>query len=381
MLRVLAPSISEHTFAATQLLPQLMSCGLPDAISFKDIRRRYVCLNEMECQLLGVTEPADVIGKTADRLIPAKRARHWRREEAEVLVTGMPLIDRVEAVECADGTIRWLSATKAPIRNQAGDVTGLVGITRDITHDKLREHLKEQFVATISHELRTPVTSIMGSIALVASGAAGPLPEPAVRLLEIARTNSQRLVRLINDILDLGKVESGMMPFDLEPIDVRPLVEQEIAAIQSFAAPYNVTVRLDPHASSGMVFADPGRLSQAVSNLLSNAVRFSPPGGEVVVGIEIRFGTIRISVRDNGPGIPEAFKHRIFDKYEQANWKEARRMGGTGLGLYIVKQIVDRLKGDVGYEPAPDGGSIFYVTLPMSGANSPARTCTEIERA
>jgi signal transduction histidine kinase len=293
----------------------------------------------------------------------------------------MPLIDRVEAVECADGTIRWLSATKAPIRNQAGDVTGLVGITRDITHDKLREHLKEQFVATISHELRTPVTSIMGSIALVASGAAGPLPEPAVRLLEIARTNSQRLVRLINDILDLGKVESGMMPFDLEPIDVRPLVEQEIAAIQSFAAPYNVTVRLDPHASSGMVFADPGRLSQAVSNLLSNAVRFSPPGGEVVVGIEIRFGTIRISVRDNGPGIPEAFKHRIFDKYEQANWKEARRMGGTGLGLYIVKQIVDRLKGDVGYEPAPDGGSIFYVTLPMSGASSPARTCTEIERA
>jgi PAS domain S-box-containing protein len=368
MLRALAPPIAEDAFVATQLLSQLMSCSFPDAIFLKDLRRRYICLNEMECQFLGVAAPADVIGMTADRLISAKRARHWRLEEAEVLVTGMTLIDRVEAVERADGTLRWLSSTKAPIRNQAGDVTGLVGITRDITHHKLQEHLKEQFVATISHELRTPVTSIMGSIALVASGAAGPLPEPAVRLLEIARTNSQRLVRLINDILDLEKVESGMMAFDLKQIDVRPLVEQEIAAIQSFAEPYDVTVRLDPHASTGIVSADPGRLSQAVSNLLSNAVKFSPPGGEVVVGIEIRRGTIRISVRDNGPGIPEAFKPRIFDKYEQANCKEARQMGGTGLGLCIVKQIVERLKGEVGFEPAAGGGSTFYVDLPVSEA-------------
>ena len=209
MLGNLATQIAENANVEARLLSQLMQCGFPDAIFFKDARRRYICLNEMECQLLGVAAPDDVVGKTADRLVSAKRARLWRREEAEVLVTGVALIDRVEAVERADGTIRWLSSTKAPIRNQAGDVTGLVGITRDITHHKLQENLKEQFVATISHELRTPVTSIMGSLALVASGATGVLPEPARRLLEIARANSQRLVSLINDILDLEKVAVG----------------------------------------------------------------------------------------------------------------------------------------------------------------------------
>jgi len=313
-----------------------------------------------------VAAPDDVVGNTADRLISPRRARLWRREEAEVLVTGVALIDRVEAVERADGTIRWLSSTKAPIRNQAGDVTGLVGITRDITHLKLQENLKEQFVATISHELRTPVTSIMGSLALVASGATGVLPEPARRLLGIARANSQRLVSLINDILDLEKVQSGMMAFDLKHVDVRHLVEQEIAAILSFAELYDVTVRLDPHASTATVFADSGRLAQVFSNLLSNAVKFSPKGGEVVVGIESGPARVRISVRDHGPGIPESFKHRIFSRFAQVNRNESHAKSGTGLGLCIVKQIVDHLRGQVGFESAPGGGSIFYVTLPVS---------------
>jgi len=341
-----------------------MLCGLPEAIFFKDLRRRYLCCNEMECTLLGVAAPQDVVGKTADGLVPARRARLWRREEIDVLVTGAPLIDRVEAVELEDGTTRWLSSTKAPIRNPQGGVIGLVGITRDITDQKREAHRKEQFVATISHELRTPVTSIIGSVALVASGAAGGLPEPAARLLEIARRNGQRLVHLINDILDLEKVESGMMAFDLRRIDVRELVEQEIGAIQSFAEPHGVTVRLDPPSCSGAVLADPGRLAQVVSNLLSNAVKYSPSGKEVVVGIEHRQGKIRICVRDHGAGIPESFRQRIFDKYVQVDRKEARQKGGTGLGLAIVRQIVEHMKGEVGFEPAPGGGAVFCVTLP-----------------
>jgi PAS domain S-box-containing protein len=361
----LTTTVAQEADHAAQLLSQLLACGFPDAIFFKDARRRYISLNEMECQILGVAAPADVIGKTADRLMVAKRARLWRREEAEVLVTGVPLIDRVEAVERDDGSVRWLSTTKAPIRNREGLVTGLVGITRDITHHKLQEDLKEQFVAKISHELRTPTTSIMGAVALVVSEAAGPIPERARKLLDIARTNGERLVSLINDILDLEKVESGMMAFHLTLVDVRSLIEEEIARIQSFAQLYRVTVRLDPGAATGMVSADPGRLAQVISNLLSNAIKFSPAEGEVLVAIERHAGCIRISVRDHGPGIPEAFRHRIFSKFVQVDKKDARAKGGTGLGLSIVKEIVQHMKGDTGFEPAPGCGSVFYVTLPL----------------
>jgi len=359
----LAPSITESGSLAAELLSQLLSCGFPDAIYFKDLRRRYVCLNEVECKLLGVATPQDVIGKTADRLVSARRSRLWRQEEAEVLVTGTPLIERVEAVKLEDGTTLWFSATKVPIRNSQGDVTGLFGTTRDITDFKHEERAMAQFIATISHELRTPVTSIMGSLALVASGAAGALPAPAVKLLGIGRTNSQRLLRLINDILDLEKVQSGMMVFDMQPVDVRALVEQEIAANRYFAEPYGVRLRLHPHAVTGTVLADPGRLAQVISNLLSNAVRFSPSGAEVVVGVERQSGSVGIWVRDHGPGIPEAFKSQIFDKFAQAR-SVSSCQGGTGLGLAIVKQIVARMKGEIGFEPADGDGTVFFVTFP-----------------
>jgi PAS domain S-box-containing protein len=363
MLGKPVPSISESTSLAAELMSQLLSCALPDAIFVKDLRRRYVGLNAAECKLLGVQVPQEVIGKTSDRLVSARRARLWRQEETEVLVTGVPLIERVEAVKLEDGTTRWLSATKVPLRNSRGDVTGLFGTTRDITEFAHEERVMAQFIATISHELRTPVASIMGSVALVVSGATGALPAPASKFLHIARMNSERLLRLVNDILDLEKVQSGMMVFDMQPIDVRALIEEEIAANRSFAEPYGVTVRLDPHAGRASVLADPDRLAQVVSNLLSNAVRFSPSGAEVVVGVERRPGVVRICVRDHGPGIPEAFRSKIFDKFAQARSVSSGK-GGTGLGLAIVKQIVARMNGDVDFEPADGGGTVFFVTLP-----------------
>jgi len=354
---------SENADIERRLLLQLLDCCLPDAIYFKDSRRRYIRLNEAECRVLGIATPQEVIGKTADRLVSSKRARAWRREESEVLVTGEPLIDRVEEAVQEDGSVRWLSATKVPVRNHDGAITGLFGITRDITDRRVDEHLTQQFVSTISHELRTPVTSIIGSLALVTRGAAGALPDPAARLLKIASANCQRLVHLINDILDLEKVETGMMVFDLKPVDVRALIEQEIAVIQSYADAYGVGVRLDPSSAQGKALADPERLAQVVSNLLSNAVKFSPRGEEVVVGCEVRQGMVRISVRDHGVGIPDDLKDRVFEKFVQVSGKASQK-GGTGLGLSIVKQIVERLKGQVGFEPAPGGGTVFVVTLP-----------------
>jgi len=264
----------------------------------------------------------------------------------------------------ADGTVRWISTTKAPIRDHRGEIIGLVGITRDITERKRHEQMKDEFVATVSHELRTPLASIAGALGLLVGGAAGQVPEPAKRLLTIAYTNSQRLVRLINDILDIEKLEAGKVEFNLRRVDVKPLVEQVIEVNAVFTDSFNVRVRLDVGAGETAVRADADRLTQVVVNLLSNAVKFSPPDQEVVVAIEQRDDCLRIAVRDHGPGIPDDFKARIFEKFAQVDATDARRRGGSGLGLSIAKQIVTRLGGDIGYETEPGGGASFHVDLP-----------------
>jgi signal transduction histidine kinase len=233
--------------------------------------------------------------------------------------------------------------------------------------------LQDEFISTVSHELRTPLTSISGSLGLLVAKAGGDLPVTAARLIAIAYKNSQRLVRLVNDILDIEKMESGQVPFNLGQIEVRSLVEQAIDANREFAQGCGVGLRLE-ESSLHQVSADPDRLMQVVTNLLSNAIKFSPPGADVVVAIENVGQCVRISVRDQGSGIPANFKHRIFEKFAQADTSNQRQKGGTGLGLSIVKQIVLRLGGEVGFRDAPGGGTIFYVDLPRLDAVDPADT-------
>jgi PAS domain S-box-containing protein len=243
-----------------------------------------------------------------------------------------------------------------------------VMFVRNISKRKRNERLKDDFVATVSHELRTPLTSIAGSLGLLIGGASGKLPASAARLLSIAYTNSQRLVRLINDILDIEKIESGKVTFYLQPVELRPLIEQAIEANRGFADGYGARIVLDPAAPTATVRADVDRMMQVVTNLLSNAVKFSPTGEVVEISIEPRGETVRVSVRDHGPGIPDEFKMRIFDKFAQADASDARQKGGTGLGLNIVKQIITQHGGKIGFEAAPGGGTIFYFELPRIAA-------------
>jgi len=193
---------------------------------------------------------------------------------------------------------------------------------------------------------------------------AGYLPESAARLMTIAHTNSQRLVRLINDILDIEKIEFGRVVFQLSRVDVGLLVEQVLEANRGFAEGYDVRLRLDDGSSSGRVNADPDRLAQVITNLISNAIKFSPAKGEVVVKVDNSGQAVRISVRDHGPGIPQEFKPRMFNKFAQADATSTREKGGTGLGLSIAKQLVDRLGGEIGFDAAPGGGTILFVELP-----------------
>jgi PAS domain S-box-containing protein len=240
----------------------------------------------------------------------------------------------------------------------------VLGVITDISERRRNERLKDDFVSTVSHELRTPLTSIAGSLGLLVGGAAGQMPAPMLRLLRIAHNNSERLVRLINDILDIDKMESGTIVFDLERVELRGLVEQSIEANRGFSENYGVRLSLDPASPVAFVRADSDRLVQVVTNLLSNAIKFSPRDGEVQVAIAPRDEAFRITVRDRGAGIPLEFRPHIFEKFAQADASDVRQKGGTGLGLSIVKQIVMLLGGAVSFECPADGGTSFHVDLP-----------------
>jgi PAS domain S-box-containing protein len=238
-------------------------------------------------------------------------------------------------------------------------------VLRDLRERRRTEERKGEFVATVNHELRTPLTSISGSLGLLVCGAASDLPDAALRLIRIAHANSQRLVRLVNDLLDMQKIESGALRFDIRPVFVRPLIEQAIEDTRPYAEGFRVTVELDPSSIDCVANADPDRLSQVVTNLISNAIKFSHSGGEVGICIALRGDDLRFYVRDRGEGIPEDFRHRIFDKFAQADRGDARHKGGSGLGLSIVQQIMIRMDGDVGFDSPPGGGTIFHVDLPL----------------
>lgn len=256
---------------------------------------------------------------------------------------------------------------------QWGDAPARLVVIRDITERKRIERLKDEFVSTVSHELRTPITSIVGSLGLLVGKAAGVLPEQAARLLAIALRNSQRLTQLVNEILDLSKMESGEATFRPRSVNIRSVTEQAIEATRGFAASYGVEILLESSSASTHVYADPDRLVQVVTNLLSNAIKFSPHGHVVVVGIKDNGSAVRISVRDWGPGIPESFKSQIFEKFAQADGSDARWRGGSGLGLNIVKHIVTRHGGAVCFEDAPGGGTVFHVDLRRFDDSEPSR--------
>jgi PAS domain S-box-containing protein len=237
-------------------------------------------------------------------------------------------------------------------------------ILRDITERKQLDRLKDEFVSTVSHELRTPLTSIFGSLGLLVGGAAGPLPETIQRMLRIAYTNSERLIRLVNDILDMQKIESGRMEFHLEPLEIAPLVVESVEANRAYAARFKVAYQVEDEAHGAKARVDRDRLLQVLANLLSNAAKFTTPDTTVTVRVEASDAVVRVAVTDHGPGIPAEFRNRIFAKFAQADSSDSRQKGGTGLGLSIAKAIVERLGGEIGYESVVGEGMTFTFTLP-----------------
>lgn len=262
--------------------------------------------------------------------------------------------------------------TRLPVRVQGMLVTDSEGrrqvwsMVQDIGDEQRLGRMQREFVSTVSHELRTPLTSISGALGLINGGVLGEIPDPAREMVALALQNSQQLTFLVNDLLDMEKLLAGKMTFDLQVQRLLPLVERALAGIRGYAEQHQVSCVLRS-ATDAWVDVDAQRLEQVLNNLLSNAAKFSPPGAEVEVFIERKDASVRVSVRDRGPGIAAEFRSRIFEQFAQADSSDTREKGGTGLGLAISRQLMERMEGRIGFDSVEGQGSTFYFELPCTG--------------
>jgi len=234
-------------------------------------------------------------------------------------------------------------------------------LVRDVGERRAMERMKDELLSMVSHELRTPLTSIRGSLGLLAGGVLGTLPARGQRMLDIAVSNADRLMRLLNDVLDLERMRAGRLTLDLRPCDVSHMVDQAVAEMRGMAERANVM--LSAGESSGVVMADADRVVQVLTNLVSNAIKFSPEEGTVHLATTNDGQRVRFSVSDRGRGIPPDKLESIFERFHQVDASDSRLQGGTGLGLAICRGIVQQHSGRVWAESAPNEGSTFYVEL------------------
>jgi len=258
-----------------------------------------------------------------------------------------------------------VSLVVTTMRNETGQISGYLGIAQDITERKRIDQMKSEFVSTVSHELRTPLTAISGALGLIAGGALGEMPDNAKQMINIAHKNSQRLTFLINDLLDMEKLVAGKMHFDMKLQPLMPLIEQSIEDNRTYGSVRHVTLKLTSAAPDIEVSVDSQRLMQVMSNLLSNAIKYSPDDDTVEISVHPQEKTVRITISDNGLGIPADFIDHIFKKFSQADSSDTRQKGGSGLGLAITRELVERMSGKIGFESIENQGASFYFDLPI----------------
>jgi PAS domain S-box-containing protein len=331
---------------------------------------RWLKVNRALCEMLGYTEAALLAADFQSLTHPEDLANDLALV-GQVLAGEIPSYQMEKRYFHCDGSVVFTMLSVSLTRDHTGAPLHFISQIENITQRRQVEQMKREFIATVSHELRTPLTSIRGSLGLIEGGVLGKLPEKVAAMVKIAYQNSERLVRIINDILDVEKIESGRLDLHIQPVALPALLQQALETNQGYGERHKVRFVIEGVPAEEVVLADPDRLMQVMANLLSNAAKFSPPGAEVRMRARSQGTMVRVEVEDRGGGIPEAFRSRIFEKFAQADASTSRRFEGTGLGLSITRQLVEAMQGTIGFSSVVGEGTIFHFELPRADQNIP----------
>lgn len=337
----------------------------PVGMALLDEDCRMLHVNAALAQFSGYSVEELLSMRLADLIPPARRV--ISEAQRELLKTGqMKLIQMERRVLRKDGTEGYALLHISEQRSANSERIEFIVQIQDITERRMMDQIKSDFVATVSHELRTPLTSIQGALKLLPLPIAKGDQAGAQKLLDIASKNGDRLMRLVSDLLEAEKFSSADMPLCLGAEKVLPQLEHAIQMNTPYGEQLDVSFLLDEVDADLMIRIDPARFQQVMSNLLSNAAKFSPKGEVVRLGCEEREGMICVTVTDQGCGIPESFREKIFEPFTQVDNSATRHVGGTGLGLNITRLLVERMEGSIGFENLAPRGCQFGVMLPKA---------------
>jgi PAS domain S-box-containing protein len=322
----------------------------------------FLRVNPALCRLLGYAEP-ELLGLTLDEITDETEREEQLNELNQLVLGEVQSIQAERRYFHKFGYLLWAINSTSLVRDFQGNPLYFVNQIQDITERRIAEQVKSDFIAVVSHELRTPLASIRGSLGLLAAGTLDTDLESSKQMLSVAAIESERLVRLVNDILSLDRLEAHKLPLEKRQCNAADLMQQATQSIQSLAEERNIDIIFVPNAIK--VWADPDRMIQVLVNLLSNAIKFSPPQSTVTVTARNQGEQVLFQVQDQGRGIPANKKETIFGRFQQVDSSDARQIGGTGLGLAICRTIVQQHGGQIWVESIEGEGSIFYFTLPI----------------
>lgn len=359
--------VSERTrlLEGSEAHQRLILEAIADAIITIDNQGLIKSFNHAAENIFGYSSE-EVIDKNVSIILPAGLPQQQADYADNITIPALPIINRIQSLEGQrkQGSVFPIELSLAPLDDDGQ--TGIVAIIRDVTERQRIDKMKNEFISTVSHELRTPLTSIRGSLGLISGGSVGEVPKEIDMMLNIASNNTERLLLLINDILDIQKIESGEINFHYEKINVTELLEQSLEDNAAYGQQYNVNFLLTDKIEGAYINADKNRLLQVMANLLSNAAKFSPERSQIEISVSRpNEQDIRISVIDHGAGIPVSFLDKIFDKFTQSDSSDTRQKGGTGLGLNVSKMIVENMQGTIGVKTIEGEGSTFWIEFKL----------------
>lgn len=356
------PNVEVEDLCQCVALADVLVKNMADGVIAFNADGKVILINEAATKITRLSQQ-EAVGKGIEEIF----SYPGPKEKNPLLISlssGEVRLDHGFSLITSTGERLPLSVTCTPILNKNGKVLGGVAVFRDVTELREIEDMKTEFVSTVSHELRTPLTSIKGSIGLILGGVAGEVHDEIAELLTIAQNNTDRLIKLINEMLDVSKIESGKIQMNKESVSLDTLVKKALEGIKSYANECQVKLKCQIPEYMPLVLADRDRIDQVITNLLSNAIKFTPAGGVVSLEVDDEPGFVTISVADTGIGIPHGQLEKIFDKFHQVDQSSIRQRGGTGLGLSICYAIVSEHGGKIWAESTEGEGSAFYFSLP-----------------